>query len=273
MWPEIFIIVPSSPPLKKKISLWYLVIYHWHILWLKKGHPFLFWAGVLHAYLWCMALAVYFALFCSWTLGLVPGNLMHMEEHCQVIWHNTNSRSDIQSQAKLEIPKRSGEIFTSHSEDGRKWHTCSRCGLKISSSLPNQECYLFLGINFRERKGQNYDLAFWNGSINVLFLHLSGSENLHLVLASGSSMYGWSALLQLVAWVVATSCSWLPSGPGCWWLPCRQALDAQDWYWQQRWSLKDQQNRKLLSEWSPWKWTPQENWISLWKVCLLVLLK
>lgn len=94
-----------------------------------------------------------------------------------------------------------------------------------------------------------------------------------LVLARGSSMYGRSALLQLVAWVVATSCSWLPSGPGCWWLPCRQALDALDWYWQLQWSLKDQQSRKLLSEWSPWKWTLQENWTSLWKVCLLVLLK
>lgn len=140
-------------------------------------------------------------------------------------------------------------------------------------SLPGQECHLFLGTYFRERKGQNYGWGFWNWSINSLFLHLSGSEKLHLVLASGSSMYGRSALLQLVAWVVATSCSWLPSGPGCWWLPCRQASDARDWYWLQRWRLKDQQSRKLSSEWSPWKWTLQENWISLWKVCLLALLK
>lgn len=196
---------------------------------------------------------------------------MHMEDQHQVIWHNKNSECDIQPQAKLEIPKKSGAIFTNNSEDGRKWHTCSRSGLKTPSSLPDQECHLFLGI--WERKGQNYDLAFWNWSINSLFLNLSGSENLRLVLASGSSMYGRSALLQLVAWVVATSCSWLPSGPGCWWLPCRQALDTQDWYWQQQWSLKDQQSRKLLSEWSPWKWTLQENWIWLWKVYLLVLLK
>lgn len=71
--------------------------------------------------------------------------------------------------------------------------------------------------------------------------------------------------LQLVAWVVATSYSWLPSGPGCWWLPAgRLWTHGTGRYWQQRWSLKDQLSRRL-SEWSPWKWTPQENWISLWK--------
>lgn len=43
----------------------------------------------------------------------------------------------------------------------------------------------------------------------------SGSENLPLGWASGSSMHGRRALMQLVAWAVASSCSWLPSGPGC----------------------------------------------------------
>lgn len=197
-----------------------------------------------------------------------------MEDQHQVNWHNKDSGCDIPPQAKLEIPKRSGEIFPNHSEDGRKWQTCSRSGLKTPSALPEQECHLFLGIySFKERKGQHYDLAFRNWSISSLSLHLSGSEKLHLELAGGSSMHGWSALLRLVAWVVATSCSRLPSGPGCWWPPCRQASDAQDWSRQQRWSRKDPRSRKLLSKWSPWKWTPQENWISLWKVFLLVLLK
>lgn len=243
-------------------------------MWLKKDHVFIFWAGVFHSHLQCMALVVYFALFCSLTLDLVARQLdaygrpapsdLTLKKKFRM-WHSTSS--------KVGNSKEKWRYLTNKSEDGRKWHTCGRSGLKTPSSLPDQECHLFLGIYFRRRKGQNFDLGFWNWSINPLFLRLSGSEDLRLVLASGSSMYGRSALLQLVAWVAATSCSWLPSGPGCWWLPCRQASDAQDWYWQQRWSRKDQQSRKLLSEWSPWKWTPQENWISLWKVCLLVLLK
>lgn len=93
--------------------------------------------------------------------------MMHMEDQHQVNWHNKDSGCDIPPQAKLEIPKRSGEIFPNHSEDGRKWQTCSRSGLKTPSALPEQECHLFLEIySFKERKGQHYDLAFRNWSIS-----------------------------------------------------------------------------------------------------------
>lgn len=60
----------------KKILLWSLVFFHWPIMWLKKDHLFIFWAGVFHAHLWCMALVIiYFALFCSLTLSLVVRQL------------------------------------------------------------------------------------------------------------------------------------------------------------------------------------------------------
>lgn len=190
------------------------------------------------------------------------------------IWKTNSKWSDtkpihVGSKAHLEISTGSGGVSVFTVRMGENDIPAPEVGWKSPSPPPNLECHLCLGIHRRE---------FWPGFLklkpsSIFAPPFSRSENLPLGLASGSSMHGRRALMPLVAWVVASSCSWLPSGPGCWWLRCTQALDAQAWCWPQRWSLKDQQSRKLLSEWSPWKWTPRENWISLWKVCLLVLQK